>query len=117
MGLSDFLLSGGNVFWSVSCSTFSQTVVSSSAFIFGAASEMNFSSDSFFSLSSGNDIMNDCDHNDEFLDNVILEPMPLAALPPEPVISNEEFEKEIDLMMLDSDLMAADTSPAHDLEK
>ncbi|KAI3846000.1 hypothetical protein MKX03_009528, partial [Papaver bracteatum] len=59
--------------------------------------------------------MNGTDHNDARLDNIILEPMPIASLPPEPVISNEEFDKEIDLMMLDSDPMAVETSHARDL--
>lgn len=45
----------------------------------------------------------------------MLEPVPLATLPPEPVVTDEEFEKEIDLMMMDSDTMEADPSLVHDL--
>lgn len=53
--------------------------------------------------------------NDDFKDAIILEPVPLDTLPPEPIVTDEEFEKEIDLMMLDSSSMDAETSEAHDL--
>ncbi|KAI3862068.1 hypothetical protein MKX03_001511, partial [Papaver bracteatum] len=53
--------------------------------------------------------------NDEFRDTITLEPMPLSTLPPELVITNEEFEKEVDLMMMDHDSMTAEPSLAHDL--
>ncbi|XP_026435978.1 uncharacterized protein LOC113333788 [Papaver somniferum] len=105
----------GNAFWSTSCSTFSRLWSPLRVFFFGAASKMNFNSDEFMSFNPINDLMNDIDHNDESLDNVILEPIPLASLTPEPVITDEEFEKEIDLMMLDSDPLAAETSHSHDL--
>ncbi|XP_026457627.1 uncharacterized protein LOC113358311 isoform X2 [Papaver somniferum] len=54
--------------------------------------------------------------NDEFKDAILLDHMPLAFLPPEPVITDEEFEKEVDLMMMDDGSMAEDTSMAHDQE-
>ncbi|XP_026384902.1 uncharacterized protein LOC113280499 [Papaver somniferum] len=64
---------------------------------------------------SENVILGNIVPNDEFKDNLILEPMPISMLPLEPVVTEEEFEKEIDLMMLDSDSMALETSTAHDL--
>ncbi|XP_026459111.1 uncharacterized protein LOC113359741 [Papaver somniferum] len=46
---------------------------------------------------------------------MILEPMPLSMLPSEPDITDEEFEKEVDLMMMDSYPMEAVPLDAHDL--
>lgn len=47
---------------------------------------------------------------------VVLEPTPLAVLPPEPLISKEELENEVNLMMVDSmDSMDADPPSTHDL--
>ncbi|RZC56459.1 hypothetical protein C5167_015303 [Papaver somniferum] len=50
-----------------------------------------------------------------FGDVIVLEPVSLASLPPEHVITDEEFEKEIDLMMMDSGSMDVEPSSAHDL--
>ncbi|KAI3894319.1 hypothetical protein MKX03_029321, partial [Papaver bracteatum] len=50
-----------------------------------------------------------------FNDTIILEPLPLASLPPEPVITDEKFEREVDLMMMDYDSMAENPSAAHDM--
>ncbi|KAI3862575.1 hypothetical protein MKX03_037679, partial [Papaver bracteatum] len=55
------------------------------------------------------------ENNEELLEAAILEPIPLTMLPPEPEITDEEFEKEINLMMMDSDSMDAEPSSAHDL--
>ncbi|KAI3866679.1 hypothetical protein MKW92_039905, partial [Papaver armeniacum] len=66
-------------------------------------------------LSSENEFLINIIQVDDFKDSIVFEPLPLASLPPEPAITDEEFEKEIDLMMLDSNSMAADTSSSHDI--
>lgn len=50
-----------------------------------------------------------------FGDVIVLEPVSLASLPPEHVITDEEFEKEIDLTMMDSGSMDVESYSAHDL--
>ncbi|KAI3862645.1 hypothetical protein MKW92_031240, partial [Papaver armeniacum] len=54
---------------------------------------------------------------EDFLDKaVVLEPTPIATLPPEPVVTDEDFDKEVNLMMVDTfDSMDAEPSSAHDL--
>ncbi|KAI3881781.1 hypothetical protein MKX03_001021, partial [Papaver bracteatum] len=66
-------------------------------------------------LRSENEFWSNTDQNNEFKDAIVLEPVPLAFLSPKPVIPDEEFEKEIDLMMMDYGSMDAEPSSSHDL--
>ncbi|XP_026384062.1 uncharacterized protein LOC113279597 [Papaver somniferum] len=65
--------------------------------------------------SSDVEISHCADHKEVFSEPLILEPLPLSMLPPEPEITDEEFEKEVDLMMMDTDSMYAEPSDAHGL--
>lgn len=104
-----------NMFWSNSCMAYTQSVFTSAGFIFNATSEMSYSSEVFLHANHDNGFAFNADHNEDIKDGLVLEPVPLATLPPEPVVTDEEFEKEIDLMMMDSDTMEADPSLVHDL--
>lgn len=64
---------------------------------------------------SESDFVSNSDQNSEFKDAIILEPMSLASHPPEPVVTDEEFDKEINLIMMDFGSMDAEPSSAHDL--
>ncbi|XP_026390311.1 uncharacterized protein LOC113285751 isoform X2 [Papaver somniferum] len=105
-----------NVCWATSCSTFSQTVVPSSSYACSSVSEMNLFTDGFIPPSFEHELLSVPSQTEDFKDAIILEPLPLASLPPEPVITDEEFEREVDLMMMDDDSMAEDPSTAHDPE-
>ncbi|KAI3867973.1 hypothetical protein MKX03_035189, partial [Papaver bracteatum] len=62
-----------------------------------------------------NGFSSNVDQNDEFKDAIVLEHLLLASLPPEPVITDEEFKNKIDLMMMDSDSMDVGPSSDHDI--
>ncbi|KAI3915769.1 hypothetical protein MKW92_023132, partial [Papaver armeniacum] len=66
--------------------------------------------------SQDNGFIFNADQNEEFKNELVLEPVPvpLASLPPEPVVMDEEFEKDIDLMMMDTVSMVAEPPVAHD---
>ncbi|KAI3872678.1 hypothetical protein MKX03_004253, partial [Papaver bracteatum] len=54
---------------------------------------------------------------EDFIDKaIILEPTPISTLPPKPLLTDEDFEREVSLMMVDTmDSMDAEPSSAHDL--
>ncbi|KAI3923036.1 hypothetical protein MKW92_006967, partial [Papaver armeniacum] len=76
---------------------------------------MSYSSDLFVNCGSdfdalSNPVVGDCNGN-EF----VPEPTPLVSLPLEPVVTDDEFVKEINLMLVDSvDSMDVEPAPAHD---
>lgn len=76
---------------------------------------MNYTSEYLMHSSSDNGFATMVEQTELPLEALILEPMPLEMLPPEPEITDEDFEKEVDLMMMDSDSMDAEPSGAHDL--
>lgn len=63
------------------------------------------------------DFGNPNNHNSDLKEVLVLEPMSLSMLPQEPVVTDEEFDKEIDLMMMDPSSMDAEPSSAHNLEE
>lgn len=76
--------------------------------------EMNFSLEFLANSETGMENLmipanEDCFYKDEFL----LEPIPLSPLPPEPMITSEEFDNEVNLMMIDTeDFMDAEAPSA-----
>lgn len=90
--------------------------MSSSNYACSSVSEMNYFADTDIPHSIDQVFMREPSQNEEFKEPIMLEPMPLATLPPEQIITDEEFEREVDLMMMDGDSMAVDISMTHDPE-
>ncbi|XP_026452841.1 uncharacterized protein LOC113353462 [Papaver somniferum] len=107
--------SGASVVWSVSCTSVSQTVFTSSGVVFNSATVSNFSSDVYVNRFTDYAMMSN-PIIEIFSDRDVLEPTSIATLPPEPIVTDEEFQKEVNLMMMDTvDSMDAEPSLAHDL--
>lgn len=83
--------------------------------MFSSSTEIRFSSDGFANLSTDNIALSIPYVKNEMNYTLLLEPVPLDTLPPEPFISNEEFDKEVNLMMNESvDTMDVEPSSVHD---
>lgn len=81
-----------------------------------SSAEMCYTSNMFINPVSENVGLENSSIGDCIDKAVVLEPTPLAVLPPEPLISKEELENEVNLMMVDSmDSMDADPPSTHDL--
>ncbi|XP_026424295.1 uncharacterized protein LOC113320606 [Papaver somniferum] len=101
----------------VSRSSFAQSAYTSSGFVFSSSTEMGFSSDSFANFFADSIPLNIPEAENEIDGKIHLEPYPLATLPPNPFVTDEEFVKEANLMMTDSvDAMDEEPPAVHDPE-
>ncbi|XP_026445212.1 uncharacterized protein LOC113345752 [Papaver somniferum] len=114
VGFASTKASVSNVIWATTSPSLTQIVFSSSSFSCSSISDMSYLSEVIVPPVFESELSNAPSLAEELKDGIILEPMPLAFLPPEPVITDEDFEKEVDLMMLDQDTMTDAPDMAHD---